>query len=263
MLHINHYYRPDTLEEAWQLRQKRGSAVLGGTGWLRLGEHTIQHAIDLSSLGLDYIREDENGFLIGAMTTLRTLECCKELNDAFDGGFVKAVEHIVGVQFRNCATIGGSVYGRFGFSDVLTLLLALDAEVHLYREGWVPIVKFAKRSGEADILTEIRIRKNRRVAYLSERLNANDFPACAVAVSRGGEGWQCVIGARPCRAKLVKLPDDLDGCDRFVLQKIAQKAAGSVTYGGGMRGGPAYRQAVAAVLIRRGIEALYEKGGQA
>ena len=74
MLHINHYYRPDTLEEAWQLRQKKGSAILGGTGWLRLREHTIQHAIDLSSLDLSYIQEDEDGFLIGAMTTLREIE---------------------------------------------------------------------------------------------------------------------------------------------------------------------------------------------
>ena len=37
MLHILNYERPQTLEEAYQLRQKKGSAVLGGTGWLRLG----------------------------------------------------------------------------------------------------------------------------------------------------------------------------------------------------------------------------------
>ena len=263
MLHINHYYRPDTLEEAWQLRQKKGSAILGGTGWLRLGEHTIQHAIDLSSLDLSYIQEDEDGFLIGAMTTLREIEINEPLNKAFDSAFAEAVWHIVGVQFRNCATIGGSAYGRFGFSDVLTLLLALDCEVHLYKEGWVPIAEFAGRSNEADLLTEIRIRKNRRVVYLSERLNANDFPACAVAVSNGTDGWRCTIGARPCRAKLVTLPTDCGNRDESGLRKIAEKAAASVTYGGGMRGSAAYRQAVAAVLIRRGIQALCAKGGQA
>lgn len=263
MLHINHYYLPDSLEQAWQLRQKRGSAVLGGTGWLRLGEHTIQHAIDLSALNLNYIQEKDDCFLIGAMTPLRQLELCQPLNQAFDGAFAEAVGHIVGVQFRNCATVGGSVYGRFGFSDVLTLLLALDTEVHLYKEGWISIERFAARSNEADILTEIRIRKNRQVAYLSERLNANDFPACAVAVSKGTDGWRCTIGARPCRAKLVRLPEDTEGCDDFAIRKIARKAAAAVSYGGGMRGGPAYRQAVAEVLIRRGIQALGAKGGQA
>lgn len=43
----------------------------------------------------------------------------------------ESLRHIVGVQFRNLATVGGSLWGRFGFSDVLTLLLALDAQVEL------------------------------------------------------------------------------------------------------------------------------------
>ena len=30
MMTIHNYQRPATLEEAWQLRQKRGSRVLGG-----------------------------------------------------------------------------------------------------------------------------------------------------------------------------------------------------------------------------------------
>ena len=42
-------------------------------------------------------------------------------DSAYTAGAVReAVRHIVGVQFRNCATVGGSIYGRFGFSDVLT-----------------------------------------------------------------------------------------------------------------------------------------------
>ena len=46
---------------------------------------------------------------------------------------------------RNCATVGGSVYARFGFSDILTCLLALDAYVELYHGGMVPIKEFAAR----------------------------------------------------------------------------------------------------------------------
>ena len=103
MLHILNYERPQTLEEAYQLRQKKGSAVLGGTGWLRLGEHTLRTAIDLSGLGLRYIREEGEAFSIGAYTTLRDLETDERLNAAFNGAFREAVQAIVGVQFRNCA----------------------------------------------------------------------------------------------------------------------------------------------------------------
>ena len=43
-----------------------------------------------------------------------------------------AVKSIVGVQFRNCATVGGSIFGRFGFSDVLSVFLSLDTTCLLY-----------------------------------------------------------------------------------------------------------------------------------
>ncbi|MFQ7552525.1 MAG: FAD binding domain-containing protein [Blautia marasmi] len=49
------------------------------------------------------------------------------------GAIRESLRHIVGVQFRNCATVGGSIWGRFGFSDVLTMLLALDTEVELLK----------------------------------------------------------------------------------------------------------------------------------
>ena len=66
------------------------------------------------------------------MTSLRDLELHKGL-DAMTGGAVReSLRHIVGVQFRNLATVGGSIFGRFGFSDVLTMFLALDSWVELY-----------------------------------------------------------------------------------------------------------------------------------
>ena len=43
--------------------------------------------------------------------------------------FKESLCHIVGVQFRNCATVGGSIYGRYGFSDVLTMFLGMDTWV--------------------------------------------------------------------------------------------------------------------------------------
>ena len=66
------------------------------------------------------------------MTPLHALETHKELNAYTNSAIRESVRHIVGVQFRNCATVGGSIFGRFGFSDVLTMFLALDTWVELY-----------------------------------------------------------------------------------------------------------------------------------
>ena len=58
----------------------------------------------------------------------------------------------MGVQFRNLATVGGSIFGRFGFSDVLTLFLALDAQVELFQRGTVPLEEFVQMPPDRDVL---------------------------------------------------------------------------------------------------------------
>ena len=120
MLKIKNYVKAESLEQAYELNQKRTACVLGGMVWLKMGNRNITTAIDLSGLGLDIITETEEAFVIGCMTPLHALETHKELNAYTNGAVRESVRHIVGVQFRNCATVGGSIFGRFGFSDVLT-----------------------------------------------------------------------------------------------------------------------------------------------
>ena len=120
MMTIREYKRAESLEEAWQLNQKKANRVLGGMIWLKMENINVGTAIDLSALGLDTIEETDTEIIIGAMATLRDLETNAALNAYTAGAVREAVRHIVGVQFRNCATVGGSIYGRFGFSDVLS-----------------------------------------------------------------------------------------------------------------------------------------------
>ena len=85
--------------------------------WLKMEDIQIPTAIDLSKLGLDQIEEDDTEFKIGAMVTLRQLETHQAFNEATCYVFRDAVKDIVGVQLRNLATVGGSIYSRFSFSD--------------------------------------------------------------------------------------------------------------------------------------------------
>ena len=134
MLSFNQYVRAQSLEEAYALCQKKSNVVLGGMLWLKMQNGNKGTAIDLCDLGLDQIEETPEEYRIGAMVSLRTLETHAGLNELTRGAMAESVKHIVGVQFRNVATVGGSIYGRFGFSDVLTLFMALDAKVELYHE---------------------------------------------------------------------------------------------------------------------------------
>ena len=118
MFYYNQYVRAQSLDEAYELYQKKPNFVLGGMLWLKMKNKTLGTAIDLCDLGLDQIDEDENEFRIGAYATLRQIETHEALNAYTHGAIAESVRHIVGVQFRNVATVGGSIWGRFGFSDV-------------------------------------------------------------------------------------------------------------------------------------------------
>ena len=158
MITINSYRKPESLEEAYELNQKRANRIIGGMMWMRLGNGRVQTAIDLSGMGFDQIEESEEAFKIGCMCTLRQLELHEGLNRYTDGAVKESVRHIVGVQFRNQATAGGSIFGRFGFSDVLTCFLALDCYVELYKGGVVPLREFVCQERDRDILVKMRER---------------------------------------------------------------------------------------------------------
>lgn len=252
--------QPETLEAAYKLvTEKRNNAILGGCAYLRLGSQTIPVGVDLSKLGLQYITEHSNTIEIGAMTSLRDVETHAVLKNYGDGLVPKAVANIVGVQFRNIATVGASVFMRYGFSDFLTALLALDAEVELVKGGRMSLFAFLDSPRTKDILTKVIIHKcNGHAAYQALRNSAADYPLLTVAVSRLGDQWRIAVGARPTRAKLaVQAAAWLENAGQemtaTVTEEAARLAVTELPFGSNRRASAAYRQAVAETLIKRGI----------
>ena len=77
--------------------------------------------------------------------------------------------HIVGVQFRNLATVGGSIFGKFGFSDVLSCFWRLTV-MELHHEGIIPLDQFAANKYSNDILVRLIIKHpQRKCLSLSHR----------------------------------------------------------------------------------------------
>lgn len=252
MAKYRNYVLAQSLEEAYELNQKKSAVIVAGNMWLRMCGPNRQTAIDLSALSLDTIEEEADAFLLGAMTTLRAMETHKALNQAFGGVFARALKPIVGTQFRNGATVGGSVYSRFGFSDVSALLLALDAEVVLYKRGVVKLADYQKEIWDRDVITHIRIRKGQQADVQSVRVSETDIPTLVCAAARSENGLRIVLGARPARAMIVA--DGLADADEVLFEKLAQ----STPMGSNLRAGEAYRRKVAPVLMARAAKGCLE-----
>ena len=251
MMTIREYKRAESLEEAWQLNQKKANRILGGMIWLKMETINVGTAIDLSGLGLDTIEETDAGFSIGAMVTLRQLETHPGLEAFTHGAVREALRHIVGVQLRNLATVGGSIYSRFGFSDVLTLFLAMDCSVELYKGGIVPLREYAERPYDRDIVVRLLVRKEAAdYCYQSVRNSQTDIPVLTCASVKDENGYRFAIGARPARAQIYAQPVDK------TAEQMAEAVRTEIKTGSSLRGSAEYRRHLAGVLVRRAAHAL-------
>ena len=259
MLKIKEYVKAESLEQAYELNQKRTNCILGGMLWLKMSNRNVQKAIDLSGLGLNQIEETEEEFRIGCMTTLRELECHERLNQWCEGAVKDAVSDIVGVQFRNLATIGGSIFGRYGFSDVMTIFRAMGAKVQLHHAGILDLDEFVKMPRKTrDILVSVIVpKKVKAVVYLSQRNQSTDFPVLTCAVAKREEGYVAAVGATPHLAENVWDKEGiLTEINEESIEKFAAKVAEQIRFGSNMRAGAAYRRIVCQVLVKRALHTI-------
>lgn len=262
MLQIGQYVKVSSLDEAYELNQKKNTVIIGGMHWLKMMDKQVGTAIDLSGLGLDQIVETEDAFEIGCMVTLRQLEKHEGLYTYTNGAIADAVKDIVGVQFRNTATVGGSIFGRYGFSDVLTVFMALDTTVVCHADGEIPLQEFAKMPYNRDILVKLIVKKVPvKVAYLAQRHAKTDFPILACAVSYLNGRWNAVLGARPGKAELVADVNEMvsEAATAEEATAFGKYAAEQLRYNTNMRGSAEYRKQITPVLVKRAMLAA-EKG---
>ena len=272
MFYYNQYVRAQSLDEAYELYQKKPNFVLGGMLWLKMKIKTLGTAIDLCDLGLDQIDEDENEFRIGAYATLRQIETHEALNAYTHGAIAESVRHIVGVQFRNVATVGGSIWGRFGFSDVMTIFRALGAKVQLHKAGIMDLDEFAALPRTTrDVLVSVIVPKNAKgVVYLSQRNQSTDFPVLTCAVENRSGRYVAVIGASPYMAEPVWDEEGILDCladaktdgnaaltdnseSNAKIDKFAGYVAEHIRFGSNIRAGAEYREMICRVLTRRAV----------
>lgn len=264
MLSIDKHLFVRSLDEAYDVLQSTpGSIILGGCGYLRLADRRIGTAIDLSDLPLDQISEANGLIRIGAMTTLRTIETSPITSTRWGGILPKAVGDIVGIQLRNCVTIGGSVAGRYPFSDPICALLALNADVEMHHNGRMSLEQFLDTKPARDILTAVILSGNAamQAAFASIRRTRTDFAVLNVAVSKKNDEYRVVVGSRPGRAVLVPEAAELlsqRSLDKKTAREAGHLAAEKLQFGDNPRGSSQYRRAICPVLIERALhEVMY------
>ena len=255
MLKIKEYVKAESLEQAYELNQKRTNCILGGMLWLKMVTRNVQKAIDLSGLGLDQIEENDEEFSIGAMVTLRQIELHENLKE-----IIQYIEDN-GISFYDYVLNYEDEYFKAYLFDVLDSMFTC-VQNGLHHEGIIPLDQFAANKYPNDILVRLIIKKHpQESVYLSHRNTKTDFPVLTCAVSLGEKEAYAVVGARPSRACRVRLSDQWmeQIKDDEGRRKLADEVTGQMNFGSNMRGSAAYREQLSKVLLRRGFEQLEER----
>lgn len=258
-MEIGEFLAPKSITEAFELLQSPNSKVIGGGAWLKLSLKSIDKLISLEHLGLDYIIETNDGFEIGAMTTLRRIETEPGLKRLASGVLAVAIKSIMGVAVRNLATLGGSIMGKFAFSDLLGALLVLDAQLKFHELGEISLLDFLAMSKVPnDILLSIMIKKHSGEGYFHKvSKNHMDFAILNIAVCKT-ENFKIAIGSRPNHAilaiKTANYLNSLEEIDEDALDKAMIIALEEVKLGDNLRGSKEYREVLLKTYLKRGIK---------
>jgi CO/xanthine dehydrogenase FAD-binding subunit len=265
---ITSYLRPATLEEALALLGDRAIAVAGGTDVIRHPHVGVDTLVDLGALPLRYIRQDR-GFALGATATLTDMLEHPGLAAHLDGVIAVMLQGVGSPLLRNIATIGGHL-ARGRYSDIVPVLLALDATVTLFDgiEHTLPLAAYYAegRHRSRSLITEVGLPAagaDTAAAFLKFTRVAYDFALlnCAVRVRLGRKGkvaeCRVAVGEIPALAAPVAAAADhlLDGpLDDERIGMAAAIAAEEIPAQDDQRASADYRRALCRVGVRRCLE---------
>lgn len=254
---VNEYYRASSLEDAYQkLQESPKNAILAGGLWMKKMGQSYDTLIDLSKLELDKISETKDEVVVGSMVTQRDFEDSKIVSFLFAGAPAFAVREVMGVNFRNIATIGGSIMGRYPFSDVITGLLPYDVTLEFYPAQKMSLEEYLNYKGKLNaILVAVHIKKGEGKGFFKKvKTTALDFPIVNITVAKVNKEYRVVVGARPMvAARSYKAMEYLNNGGKD-FAKTAELAVEELSFMDNKDASKEYRVDLAKVYVRRGLE---------
>ncbi|MBW1919131.1 MAG: xanthine dehydrogenase family protein subunit M [Deltaproteobacteria bacterium] len=272
------YFRPGSLGKAVELLSNfgdRAKVLAGGTDLLVQKPSGAECLIDIADLGLEYIKEHENGVEIGAATTVRSIGVSGSLSSEPYLVLRDAACALGTPTIRNMATIGGNICNASPAADLPLALMVLGASLTIMGPAGkreVNIGEFFENIGgkniQADeLLLSINIPASRgRCGTSFQKLRHHqtsiDIAIVNVAARMTCEKQACVkasiaLGAVAPTPIYARKAEALLGKKRpnaAIIQEAASAASEEVNPIDDVRGSKWYRKKMAAVLVRRALE---------
>lgn len=275
---LKHYMRPETIEDAVALVQSNPNAVyLGGGAWtVAQGDPSLEMAVDLRELGLDFVEATLESIHIGATASVQALIDHPDAGALANGLLAEAAGYVQSRTLREQGSVGGTLMVAQEAAPLTTALLVLDVDVYyadpvLHKAPFMSFVAYRDRLINTRVLlTELRVgRPPARSAASFEVVGRSpkDKPiVCAAAYVESEEGLPSVIrlavgGAHPDPVRLHKTEHILRGqlLTSDKIEEALKPALAELEPVPDFRGSAEYRLDMARVLARRALMGAWQQ----
>jgi len=262
---MNQYVIPEDLKTAYEiLTEHPKNYILGGCIGLNRSNSILNVGIESKKILFSGMRRENGRIILGSLLNFHDLElyCHLYFNESNASVIRKSVSCVGGAQLRNHITVGGTVFSKFGSSDLLTLLSAYDAELVWYRNGRMKLSKYLEMKMEKDILLEISINEENAVSVVDhiQGSSLDNSILNGAAVCRNGK-YRICIGALPGSAKTAvqseRFIEAAGAINDDVLQQLIDIKE-ELPFGSNIRASANYRKEVCGALISRMMEVFNE-----
>jgi CO/xanthine dehydrogenase FAD-binding subunit len=285
--HVEAFYRPTTVPEALRLLRSAGRGgrfVAGATDVAVQADRSIRVLIDITQLGLDYIRRKGRGWAIGATATMSAIENSSAMQSLANGMLAKAAATCGSVQNRNMATVGGNLANASPAADTANPLLALDALAVLAGARGrrkIPLADFFLAPGKTALsgalLVEVEIPplpRGGRLGWSFQKLGRTEADISLVNVAAGLQldrqgncTWARIalgaVGPRPLRARNAESLLVGQKLNTSLVERACDEVAREVRPITDIRASAEYRREMSQVLTRRALRECAARAGHA
>ncbi len=276
------YVAPTSVQEAIA-----ALAAAGGEGKILAGGHSLLPLmklrlaqpgtlIDIGRIqGLSYVRSDDGGTAIGAMTNYA------DIINANVPLLSETAGHIGDIQVRNRGTLGGALAHADPAGDAPAAVLALEAEIKATGPNGERTINadefflglLTTALSEDEILTEVRIpalAANSGVSYKKFAHPASRYAICGVAavITVGADNTisrarvaVTGVASSAYRARNVEAALEGKSADAATIGAAAALAADGIDAQGDIHASSDYRAHLARVYTRRAIEEAVQRAG--
>jgi putative selenate reductase FAD-binding subunit len=255
---IQEFFKPQTVAEAVKLKDKfKDSTVFmaGGTDVnCRDSKYEIEKAIGIEQLNLNTISKTQSELSIDAGVTIQELIDSPKIPDQL----TIAAGHFVNRNIRNIATIGGSIASNNSTSNLIPILIALDAELKIGGSATpVSVHEYVTREMtrliEGILISPEHLTKKYGIRKFSRTANDISIVTAAVTFNIQHEKLsdvRVVVGGMGKHVvRLTKLESKLAGNRLPAPTEIEDTVKNTVSPLKDIRGGVQYKKYLAGVLV--------------